>query len=274
MNGFLIFLITCYLFSIGNCLNSENQYELICKNYTFHFEDKSHNYDSPLVNTFYRLIMYKDLNRFKNYLIEYDSEFTNFLIKNGTYKLSEYTEKYNRVILDVLNEKTGRELYPYSLINLHQMNFKYYKELILTNLIKIQSIKSEEEMISEIIEKCKKRFSKADDLFEILLKLKNYQLTEKLISEKSLKKIFEIEQIVLPEHLRPVFKEEPFSVYFNKKIVKFDRFKMNSKSQLFFSKQSYLTLYYTIYIPFSNKYYEENASNCTLNSNLPNFYKN
>ena len=169
------------------------------------------------------------------------------------------------------------ELYPYSTIYLHQMNYNYYKELILKGLTNYMSIASEEEVIISMIQKCEKKFSKVEKLFEIMISLKKNLLTKRLLSENDFDDILAAEEFLMPEHeLLPIFKEEPFEIYYNKPIVQFDRFKMNRKSQLFFSKRSFLTLYYSIFIPFQNKNFDEKEDNlnCTLNKNLPDFYKN
>lgn len=92
-------LLVCGLFSIADCSEANDRHptETICWKETFYFEDKSHDYESPLVNTFYRLEAFKDLHRFKSYLIEYDSDFLEFLSSNNGKKLLEFTEKHNKV---------------------------------------------------------------------------------------------------------------------------------------------------------------------------------
>ena len=92
------------LCSTINCF----QTELLCRNSTFYFEDMTHSYSSPLINAFYRLELNKNLSRFKSHLIELDSEFADFLRANSSDKLLGHIEKYNRVVMDVLSEKTGK----------------------------------------------------------------------------------------------------------------------------------------------------------------------
>lgn len=253
--------------------SDEPQTEAICSKDTFYFNDKSHDYESPLVNTVYRLEQFKDLHRFRSYMIEYSNDFDEFLRSNNGDKLLGFTEKYNKVILDVLNEKTGQELYQYSHIYLYQMNFDYYKNLILDALAKYQSMEEEADVVLGIIEKCKRKFERVEKLFDILINLQKGYMTTGLLPESKLKHLLQAEQFRLPDDLLPVFKEESLQIHYNKKIVLLDRFKTNRKSKLFFSKESYLTLIYTIYLPLQNKSSVENEENCMLANTLPEFYR-
>lgn len=269
-----LLLCVCLFVSIDSLqADDEIQTETICYKDTFYFNDKSHEYETPLVNTVYRLELSKDLHRFRSYMIEYDNDFDEFLKSNGGNKLLGHTQKYNKLILDILDEKTAKELYQYSHINLYQMNFNYYKGLILDALDKFKSMEDEADAIKKIIEKCKKKFERVEKLFDILLNLKKGYMTTGLLSESKLKLRLEGEQFRLPDHLVSVFKEEALQIHYNKKITLLSSFRTNRKSKLFFSKESYVTLIYTIYLPLQNKSAPETDEDCTPASALPEFYR-
>ena len=266
-------LLLCFcLFSIADRSEASELTQAICSKDTFYFKAESHAYESPHVNTVYRLELSKDTHRFRSYMIEYSSEFIEFLKSNNGKKLMEHTEKYNKVILEVLNERTGQELYMYSQIYLHQINYNYYKGLILGGLGKFGVQEDEADVILRVVEKCQKKFERVEKLFDMLLNLKKGYITKAMISESNLKKILQTEEMLFADDLVSVFKEEPLDIHYNKKIVLLNRFKTIRKSKLFFTKESYVTLIYTVFLPMQNKSYVENEPNCTPASTLPEFY--
>lgn len=174
--------------------------------------------------------------------------------------------------MDVLSEKTGLELYKHSQIYLHQMNYAYYKQLILDGLSKFGSLDGEAEIILGIVEKVKRKFERTEKLFDMLINLKKGYITKDLLSASKLKQLLQAEEFLFADDLLSVFKEESLEIHYNKKIAALNRFKTNRKSRLFFTKESYVTLLYTVFLPMQNKTYVGEEPNCVPANTLPDFY--
>lgn len=265
----LIFLSTTVI-----CLKVEN----ICLNNTFYLRNKSHEYKTPLVNSIYRFNLQENLPSFEKYMINLEPGMEEVLKKNPQDKLIALIKKYNKVIFDILAEKTAEQLYENSLINLYQMNFNYYKDLIKRNIDNYKSTfgRSSQDFLIEIDrvnESCYKRFERGDQLLDIMTELKKGHLSTNLIPKEIFKALLESEDFSLTNE-KPVFQDELIDFYYSNRIVKLLFSKINRTSKLFFSFKSYVTLFFTIFIPFENGNYTQKLENCTSIEKLPDFYKN
>ena len=61
-------------------------------------------------------------------------------------------------------------------------------------------------------------------------------------------------------------------IYDNEEIVKVSNFTSNRYSKLIYDFRSTITLYYDVVLPFHNKNYDGNSTDCTSIRDLPDFY--
>ena len=64
-----------------------------------------------------------------------------------------------------------------------------------------------------------------------------------------------------------------FDEIYNKRIVSVSNFTLNRPSKLIYDFRSTSTLYYDVVLPFHDKNYDENSTDCTTSLDLPYFFK-
>ena len=251
---------------------------LVCQGQTLTCQDKSFEYELPL-DSFYRLELTKDLPKFEEYLITYDTCLADVFKQNKNDKLSLYIREYNMLISDILSERTANDLYEYGSIYLHQMNFNYYKQLISTILDDYFSSLSDistdcEAEMNRMNKSSHKRFGRAEKVLDILINLKKGYISRHLLSKNQLAELLQLEDYMANNKSTRTFIDEPFDVYYNKKIATFIGSKISRKSLFRYNPVSFLTLSYAVYIPFEDKNHQVDVLNSTTYSTLTNTYTN
>ena len=258
---------------IGQVSITTSNQVLVCQKQTLTCKAESFEYKPPLVNSLFRLDFKKDLPKFEEYLITYDTCLADVFKQNKNDKLWWYVREYNTLILNILSERTANDLYDDDSIYQHQMDFNYYKQMISTILDDYFPLLSDistdcKAEMDKMNETSHRSFRRAEQVLDILINLKKGHISKHLLPNNNITELLRLKDYMPTDNLKSIFIEEPFDIY-DKQTARFTRSKIGRKSLLLYNPISYLTIFYTIFIPFEDKNYQ-NVRNYTVESTFTN----
>ena len=125
------------------------------------------------------------------------------------------------------------------------------------------------EILAFIVTNYLDKIEKMKQFLSDLAKLKECLLPKRFVSEHLLTK--ELSNLKIDEQkIKSIFVHDFLDVYYKKKIVKLNYFKLQRKSSLFFNSNTTGLLYYSIHLPF--QFNANITKQCTPLVQLPLFY--
>lgn len=257
MNQILVF--SFLIWSILNLTNAnslfENCVELdqICSDEVFPF-------NGVTVNSFCKMKGNYSFLEIQYFLINKKVDYEKLLInKSDLEEFNKMRRIYNKELIEI-----------YSSNYVNQLNSDHSKIRRFDGLMKnLTKFYGKNELLDAHLDIVTQKIESGQNLLTILTKHKSEYLEPEIIDYKRFEFML---SFVKFEHYEHKLAIDNFEHLYQKGIFKFDHFKLNKFSKLFFDKRSSGNLLSNIYIPFEKQDYDPNLK-CTEAKDLPIFYR-